>query len=109
MSDISGLEMSGLSAEMEAFCRAIHSAFLQQHGITSWPTSVTVIPKEPIPNHPQQCEMHMRCGVQGSNSSSIEAVTTNPEADLRVARTGEDGLPLARPSKYFPEKYQYQG
>jgi hypothetical protein len=25
----------------------------------------------------------MRCGVPGSNSSSIEAVTTNPEADLR--------------------------
>jgi hypothetical protein len=83
MSDTSGLEMNGLSEEMEAFCRTTHSAFLQQHGITSWPTSVTVIPKEPIPDHPQQYEIHMTCGVQGSNSSSIEAVTTNPEKDLR--------------------------
>ena len=83
MSDTSGLEMNGLSEEMEAFCRTTHSAFLQQHGITSWPTSVTVIQKEPVPGHPQQYEMHMRCGVQGSNSSSIEAVRTNPEADLR--------------------------
>ena len=83
MSDTSGLEMNGLSEEMEAVCRTTHSAFLQQHGITSWPTSVTVLQKEPIPNHPQQYEMHMKCGVPGSNSSSIEAVTTTPEADLR--------------------------
>jgi hypothetical protein len=83
MSDTSGLEMNGLSEEMEAFCRTTHSDFLQQHGIASWPTSVTVIQKEPIPDHPQQYEIHMRCGVQGSNSSSIEAVTTNPEKDLR--------------------------
>ena len=83
MSDTSGLEMNGLSEEMEAVCRSTHSAFLQQHGITSWPTSVTVLQKEPMPNHPQQYEMHMSCGVQGSNSSSNEAVTTNPAADLR--------------------------
>jgi hypothetical protein len=83
MSDASGLETNGLSEEMEAFCRTTHSAFLQQHGITSWPTSVTVIQKEPVPDHPQQYEIQMRCGVPGSNSSSIEAVTTNPEADLR--------------------------
>ena len=83
MSDTSGLKMNGLSEEMEAFCRITHSAFLQQHGITSWPTSVTVIQKEPILDHPQQYEIHMTCGVQGSNSSSIEAVTTNPEKDLR--------------------------
>src|SRR5260370_6341646 len=83
MSDISGLEMSGLSAEMEAFCRAIHSAFLQQHGITSWPTSVAIIPKAPIPNHAQQYEMHISCGVQGRNSSSISTVTADIEAVLR--------------------------
>ena len=83
MSDASGLEMNGLSKEMEAFCRTTHSAFLQEHRITSWPTSVTVIQKEPIPNHPQQYEIQMRCGIPGSNSSSIGAVTTNPEADLR--------------------------
>jgi hypothetical protein len=83
MSDPSGLEINGLSEEMEAFCRTTHSAFLQQHGITSWPTSVTVIQKEPLPNHPQQYEMLMRCGVQGRGSSSIDTVTTNPEGDLR--------------------------
>jgi hypothetical protein len=83
MSDAGGLEMNGLSKEMEAVCRSTHTAFLEQHGIASWPTSVTVIPKEPIPDHPQQYEIQMRCGVAGSNSSSIEAVTTNPEADLR--------------------------
>ncbi len=44
---------------------------------------ITVIPKEPVLNHPQQYEMQMTCGVLGSGSSSIEAVTTNPEADLR--------------------------
>jgi len=82
MSDTSGLEMNGLPEEMEAICRITHSAFLQQHGITFWPTSVTVIQKEPIPNHAQQYEMQIRCGVQG-NSSSIDAVTTNPGADLR--------------------------
>ena|ERR1700674_4017620 len=83
MSDNSGLEMNGLSEELEAVCRTTHSAFLQQHGITSWSTSVTVIQKEPIPDHPQQYEIQMRCGVPGSNSSSIEAVTTKPETDLR--------------------------
>ena len=82
MSD-TGLEMNGLSEEMEAFCISRRALYLQQHGITSWPTSVTVIQKEPIPDHPQQYEIHMTCGVQGSNSSSIEAVTTNPENDLR--------------------------
>jgi hypothetical protein len=44
---------------------------------------VTVIQKESIPDHTQQYEIHIRCGVQGGNSSSIEAVTTNPEKDLR--------------------------
>ena len=83
MSDINGLEMNGLSEEMEAFCCDTHSAFLQRHGISSWPITVTVIQKEPILNHPQQYEMHMRCGAQGRGSSSIDAVTTNPEADLR--------------------------
>jgi hypothetical protein len=83
MSDTSGLEMNGLSEEMEAFCRTTHSTFLQQHGIPSWPTSVTVMQKEPLPNHPQQYEMQMRCGIQGSGSSSIDTVTTNPEGDLR--------------------------
>jgi hypothetical protein len=83
MSDTSGLEMSGLTEEMKAFCRATHSAFLEQHGIDDWPVTLTVIPKESVLNQPQQYEMHMRCGVQGMGSSSIDAVTPNPEADLR--------------------------
>jgi hypothetical protein len=83
MSDTSSLEMNGLTEEMEAFCRATHSAFLQQHGISYWSVTVTVIPKEPVLNHPEQYEMQMTCGILGSGSSWIEAVTTNPEADLR--------------------------
>jgi len=47
MSDINGLEMHGLSREMEAICRATHNAFLEQHGIKHWPTSVTVIQQAP--------------------------------------------------------------
>jgi hypothetical protein len=83
MSDNSGLEMNGLTKEMGPFCRATHSAFLERHGISYWPVTVTVVPKAPVLDHPQQYEIQMRCGVLGSGSSSIEAVTTNPEADLR--------------------------
>jgi alpha/beta hydrolase fold len=82
MSDTSGLEMNGLSEGMEAFCGTTYRAFLQEHGIPSWPVTVTVIQKEPIPGHPQQYEMHMKCGVQGTTFSL--GVTTNPETDLRT-------------------------
>src|SRR4051812_43424521 len=83
MSENSGLEMHGLSKAMEALCRTIHSAFLQQHGIEHWPTSVTVIQQVSLPYQPSKYEVEMRCGVPGSGSSSIELVTTNLESDLR--------------------------
>src|ERR1051325_2750152 len=83
MSEKSGLEMHGLSKAMETLCRATHDAFLQQHGIDYWSTSVTVIHQVPVLNQPNKYEMQIRCGVPGSGSSSIDLVTSNLEVDLR--------------------------
>jgi hypothetical protein len=83
MSENSGLEMHGLSKAMEALCRTTHSAFLQQHGISHWPTSVTIIQQVPLLNLPNKYEVQIRCGVPGGGSSSIDLVTTNLEIDLR--------------------------
>jgi hypothetical protein len=83
MSQNSGLEMHGLSKAMEAVCRTTHRAFLQQHGISRWPTSVTVIQQVPLLNQPNTYEVQLRCGVPGSGASSIDLVTTDLELDFR--------------------------
>jgi hypothetical protein len=83
MSENSGLEMLGLSKAMEALCRTLYRAFLQQHGIEHWPTRVTVIQQVSLPYQPSKYEVQLRCGVPGSGSSSIDLVTTNLESDLR--------------------------
>jgi hypothetical protein len=37
-----GLEMAGLSVEMQTDCRGIHRRFLENHDLSEWPCKITV-------------------------------------------------------------------
>ena len=50
--DASGLEMAGLSEEMQNTCTAVYNRFLERHGIKRFPLKVSLMEGAPLPGAP---------------------------------------------------------
>jgi len=82
MSDMGqkGLEMTGLSDDMETECRDIHQQFLDKYRLSEWPCKISVEPTGTIATMPRTYTLVIKSGVGGQSQMTI---TTSPGVDLR--------------------------
>ena len=78
--DRTGLQLTGLSRETAEFCRQEHTAFLERHGLSTWPLQISMRPAGSLPDAPQNYLLEVRYGIP---RSIWRRITPEPERELR--------------------------